>query len=210
LTTGREPFKAGVYRERGFFRRMPFGAVRGVLVSRRAASPAEEFCEIGDLIPSRFFYFSRPGRNRYQDGVFHFRKGEEGEPLNEFFRKEMSYRPGSAEFIRGQKPAVKSAIGKERDDPVKVTRVFFPAGKTAVPLGDKGPSADRTAPGPFRNDTGHTIAAETVPGFPGIEEGSAAKGASGGKKVFPDKKEQPQGANPIHTLYRASGCGTLQ
>jgi hypothetical protein len=191
---------------------MPSGAVRGVPASGGAASPAEEFCEIGDLIPSRFFYFSRPGRNRYQDRIFHFREGEEGKALNEFFRKEMSCRPGSAEFIRGQEPAVKSSIGKERDDPVKVMRrAFFPAGKAAFPLGDEGSAADGTAPGPFRNDTGHTIAAETVPGFPVIEEGSAAKGASGGKKVFPDKKEQPrEGGNPIHALYRASGCGTLQ
>jgi hypothetical protein len=152
---------------------------------------AEQLREIGDLIPTRFFYFSRPGRDRRQDGVFHFPQGEEGEALHEFFRKEMSRRPGGAEFISRQEPAVKSRIGKEGDGPVKAVVLLLPAGKAAVPFGNEGTAAAGTAPGPFKGNTGHTIGAEAVPAFPGIEEGSAAEGAPGGKKVFPDKKKKP-------------------
>jgi hypothetical protein len=151
----------------------------------------EEFCKIGDLIPSRFFYFSRPGGNRYQNRVFHFLRGEKGEAFNKFFPKEMSYRPGSAEFIGGQEPAVRPGIGKKGDNPVKVMLLLFPAGKTAVFLGDEGPAAAGTAPGPFKGNTGHTPGAEAVPGFPDIKEGFAAEGAAGGKKIFPDIKKKP-------------------
>jgi hypothetical protein len=186
LCFGGKPFKATVHRQ------IPRTGVR---------FPALFFqqpCQVFNLIPAVSPQLSRPGGNGDPTGIFHPVQGKSGKAIRELFREKIPQASEFTEFIGPKHLLVLSRIGENRKDPIKMAFLPLPAGKAPILFGYQGASAKGTTCFIPPEKGGLTIPAQSVPGFPGIQEEFTANRTFGGENPFPNKRKK---ISTIHIPY---------